>query len=272
MPSTRRSGVDSALPNVSLPVRSSKTAMSVKVPPISAARRRFEPSARERMRCFLFGFGKLARGGGAGLNGFPLAERKGTRSMPGKRRRDRSALASRVAGGETILEALIPANASRTRGGPSKPARARPRPQPRLVSLAVNHVPRRGSGAAAPGSRHQFIFAQVYEIYTFSFGRKFYRRTEPSKSSGVDGVRWGSDPDSVRGFQLMTGSPRSRVCQLVRFGFSQRAGERSLLTPVPSLGPDAGQPIPSSKQATSWLTSRRPRRRHGVPMTTPPRP
>ncbi len=40
MPSTRWAGVDSALPKESLPVASSKTAMSVKVPPISAARRR----------------------------------------------------------------------------------------------------------------------------------------------------------------------------------------------------------------------------------------
>ena len=46
----------------------------------------------------------------------------------------------------------------------------------------------------------------------------------------------------------MTGSPRSRACQLVRFGFSQRAGERSLLAPVPSLGPDAGPQSPSSQQ------------------------
>jgi hypothetical protein len=168
-----------------------------------------------------------------------------------------------------ILEALIPANASRTRGGPSKPARARPRPQPRLVSLAVNHDPRRSSGAAAPGSRHQFIFAQVYEIYTFSFGRKFYRRTEPSKSSGVDGVRWGSDPDSVRGFQLMTGSSRSRVCQLIRLGFSQRAGEGRLLLRVPSLRPAAGPHIPSSQQQHPGL---RVEVRDGVAMTTPPRP
>src|SRR5437867_1819009 len=39
MPSTRRWGVDSVLPKVSAPVRSSNTAMSVKVPPMSAARR-----------------------------------------------------------------------------------------------------------------------------------------------------------------------------------------------------------------------------------------
>src|SRR5258706_14597346 len=43
MPSTGRGGVDSALPKFSLPVRSSKTAISVKVPPISAARRRRDP-------------------------------------------------------------------------------------------------------------------------------------------------------------------------------------------------------------------------------------
>jgi len=39
MPSTSRCGVDSALPKVSAPVLSSNTAMSVKVPPMSAARR-----------------------------------------------------------------------------------------------------------------------------------------------------------------------------------------------------------------------------------------
>src|SRR4029079_6961674 len=43
MPSTSRSGVDSALPKVSRPVLSSNTAMSVKVPPISAARRMLAP-------------------------------------------------------------------------------------------------------------------------------------------------------------------------------------------------------------------------------------
>ena len=206
------------------------------------------------------------------MNGFPLAERKGPVLCPGNGGGNRSALASRAAGGETMLEALIPANASRTRGGPSKPARARPRPQPRLVSLAVNHDPRRSSGAAAPGSRHQFIFAQVYEIYTFSFGRKFYRRTEPSKSSGVDGVRWGSDPDSVRGFQLMTGSSRSRLCQLIRFWVLSARGRALPIGAGSVAWPDAGPHIPSSQQQHPWLTSRSPRRRHGVPMTTPPRP
>ena len=43
MPSTSRSGVDSALPKVSRPVLSSNTAMSVKVPPMSAARRMLAP-------------------------------------------------------------------------------------------------------------------------------------------------------------------------------------------------------------------------------------
>src|ERR1051325_10093762 len=42
MPSTRRCGVVSTLPKVSLPLVSSNTAMSVKVPPMSAARRRPE--------------------------------------------------------------------------------------------------------------------------------------------------------------------------------------------------------------------------------------
>src|SRR5215813_12653440 len=55
MPSTSRCGLDNALPNVSLPVRSSNTAMSVKVPPMSAARRRPEPSAREGVCRFMSG-------------------------------------------------------------------------------------------------------------------------------------------------------------------------------------------------------------------------
>ena len=47
MPSTSRCGVDSALPKVSRPVLSSNTAMSVKVPPMSAASRMLAPlSAR----------------------------------------------------------------------------------------------------------------------------------------------------------------------------------------------------------------------------------
>src|SRR5262249_11120067 len=37
-------------------VRSSKTAMSVNVPPISAARRRFEPLARDGLRGFILSF------------------------------------------------------------------------------------------------------------------------------------------------------------------------------------------------------------------------
>src|ERR1051325_623266 len=50
MPSTRRSGVDNALPNVSRPLRSSNTAISVKVPPMSAARRMLAPlPARDRL-------------------------------------------------------------------------------------------------------------------------------------------------------------------------------------------------------------------------------
>src|SRR6266566_1422511 len=40
MPSTRRCGVDSALPSLSLPVAASNAATSVKVPPMSAARRK----------------------------------------------------------------------------------------------------------------------------------------------------------------------------------------------------------------------------------------
>ena len=50
MPSTRRCGVDSALPKVSRPVLSSNTAMSVKVPPMSAASRRLAPLPAPNLR------------------------------------------------------------------------------------------------------------------------------------------------------------------------------------------------------------------------------
>src|SRR5580765_3990625 len=55
MPSTSRSGVDSALPKVSRPVLSSNTAMSVKVPPMSAASRMLAPlPAPEFLRTAIF--------------------------------------------------------------------------------------------------------------------------------------------------------------------------------------------------------------------------
>src|SRR5262249_33903434 len=46
MPSTSRCGVDSALPKLSLPVRSSNAATSVNVPPISAASRKRDERER----------------------------------------------------------------------------------------------------------------------------------------------------------------------------------------------------------------------------------
>src|SRR5262249_26224981 len=46
---------------VSLPVRSSKAAISVKVPPMSAASRRLEPLAVDGMRCFMFASATIAR-------------------------------------------------------------------------------------------------------------------------------------------------------------------------------------------------------------------
>src|SRR6266567_24505 len=52
MPSTSRCGVDSVLPKVSAPVASSNTAMSVNVPPISAANR-----IRQRFELAFFDFG-----------------------------------------------------------------------------------------------------------------------------------------------------------------------------------------------------------------------
>src|SRR5262249_59461154 len=82
MPAPSRCGVDSALPKLSLPVRSSKTAISVNVPPISAARRRRAPfrfaavrrvilsSGRGRVRFLTFiGLSAGPGGGGAGRGG-----------------------------------------------------------------------------------------------------------------------------------------------------------------------------------------------------------
>src|ERR1044071_4355670 len=53
MPFTSRSGVDSALPKVSRPVVSSNTAMSVKVPPMSAARRTFAARLGREFSAFI---------------------------------------------------------------------------------------------------------------------------------------------------------------------------------------------------------------------------
>src|SRR5262249_2799176 len=52
MPSTSRCGVDKALPKVSAPERSSNTAISVKVPPMSAARRMWGRDFA-RIACFI---------------------------------------------------------------------------------------------------------------------------------------------------------------------------------------------------------------------------
>jgi hypothetical protein len=51
MPSTRRAGVERALPKASVPVVSSKTAMSVNVPPMSTASRRPEAMIGPPYRC-----------------------------------------------------------------------------------------------------------------------------------------------------------------------------------------------------------------------------
>src|ERR1043166_4436939 len=53
MPFTSRSGVDSALPKVSRPVLSSNTAMSVKVPPMSAARRTLAARLDRELSAFI---------------------------------------------------------------------------------------------------------------------------------------------------------------------------------------------------------------------------
>src|SRR5262245_38812534 len=80
MPSTSRCGVDRALPKRRLPVRSSKTAMSVNVPPISAARRRFEPLARDGVRGFILSVGdrgeRYSRGCPAGSTSPPQTGRR----------------------------------------------------------------------------------------------------------------------------------------------------------------------------------------------------
>src|SRR5215510_16487185 len=96
MPSTSRCGVDSALPKVRLPVRSSKAAISVKVPPMSAASRRLEPLAVDGMRCFMFASATIAR----------YAQRAGDESPPPVAGKGQG-LASSAAEGETMLEGTV---------------------------------------------------------------------------------------------------------------------------------------------------------------------
>src|SRR5262245_61565336 len=92
MPSTSRCGVDSALPKVSFPVRSSKAAMSVKVPPMSAASRRLEPLAADGIRCFMFRSAMIAGYARRALDETPLP-------IAGRGQ----GLASSAAEGETML-------------------------------------------------------------------------------------------------------------------------------------------------------------------------
>src|SRR4029079_5922140 len=71
MASTSRSGVDRALPKVSRPDLSSNTAISVKVPPMSAARRRFVPflAARDLGGLVMIGCDILMSGHGQRVKG-----------------------------------------------------------------------------------------------------------------------------------------------------------------------------------------------------------
>src|SRR5215813_10663810 len=102
MPSTSRCGVDSALPKVSLPVRSSKAAISVKVPPMSAASRRLEPLAVDAMRCFMFQSVVIARDAPRDLDELPVPVDGGGQGS-----------ASPAAQGETMRDEKAPDNVHR---------------------------------------------------------------------------------------------------------------------------------------------------------------
>src|SRR5215468_2826950 len=84
------------MPKVSLPVCSSKAAISVKVPPMSAASRRLEPLAVDGMRCFMFASATIAR----------YAQRAGDESPPPVAGKGQG-LASSAAEGETMLEGTV---------------------------------------------------------------------------------------------------------------------------------------------------------------------
>src|SRR6185503_15827126 len=74
--------------------------------------------------------------GETGLNGFPLAERKGTRSVPGKRRREPFSISKPGRRWRDDARSLIPANARRTRGGAIETSSDAPAARgPRLVSV-----------------------------------------------------------------------------------------------------------------------------------------
>mgnify|MGYP003693774665 CR=1 FL=1 len=240
--------------------------MSVKVPPISAARRRFEPSAPGRMRCFMCPVSERCGVGETGRMG-SLAERKGTRSVP-----------ETAAGSVPAISKPTPPVARRcstrirrtpvARGRSHRDAaRTRPRPATRLVSAwPLTIVPMGGTRAPQRRAVAIMLFLHKHVKYMrFHFGRKFYRRPEPSKSSGVDGVRWRSDPDSVRGFATHDRIfPVARVCQLIRFGSSQRAGGALIASGSVALRPDAGPHISSSQQQHPGLRVEDPRRRHAA--------
>src|SRR5262249_39192883 len=91
---------DSALPKVSLPVRSSKAAISVKVPPMSAASRRLEPLAADGMRCFMFRLANVTRAAHSDETPLPGAGKGSGVSKLSGGRRDK---ACRDGAGETRM-------------------------------------------------------------------------------------------------------------------------------------------------------------------------
>jgi hypothetical protein len=181
---------------------------------------------------------------------------------------NRSALASRAAGGETMLAAL--SRRCRTGRG-HRNQLGRPAAPGRGLRLTVNHVSIRGTGAEAGGSPPSDILHKYLKYMGFPSEENFTvernhqnRRALTALGGGPTGLSKGfSTHDRI--------SPVARLSARPFWVLSARG--RALLVDAGSV-PWAGRRSahPEFQTAISWLTSRSSRRRHGVPMTTPPRP
>ena len=112
---------------------------------------------------------------------------------------------------------------------------------------------------AQSGTPHSHTEAdKPLEITTIYFRKKILPSPEPTKSCGVIRVRWGSDPDSVRGFGThgrIFPVARRAICSEV---LDPRVGGRgSVMIPAPCVRPDVRPAHLEFPSATSWLTSQR---------------
>ena len=217
----------------------------------------------------------------------PLAERKGTGPAPWKRRRDRSALASRAAGGETMLDAGSGEHRCIREDAPSNPELDGPWPHAVAGRWPdVNHVrlvapsPRANKARRRPQSHirvRPFAAGRIY-INTDSshiFLEENFTVTGTKKFSGRYPRQVGVRPGLSKGFSThgrIFPVARRLCCIRALDPLALRGRGFVMIRRVPSRQAGRRPAHPEFPSATSWLTSRRSRRRHGVAMTTPLRP